>query len=389
MNSPTTRDCDWDNDNIGPLPFNHSTSSNKAVLGIGCSSSPDKSVSNTSYSPRSPLSGGSQVPPPSLASPNVARVGSTAVETPKDKVDDDAYGAWWFLASISESWDTLQSNSGKSKSGEQTTKISQLEMPSHATIQEEQEGLPSQSEGIEVDAQSAQFKGMEANAQYSKTDNAINETTSWKHSDASPPRDLSQQTKPQHPQQQRPRKNQIGGIYTLKEQRIRKKWLADDSLSGTLKYDQRHPNESVTSPYHYIPPQHASIPINTRSNSTWDENMARRKQSEDQSIEWTPQDSSYGAAVQAFGWVPKRIRKLLEVVFVVLMMALLIFVVVKTGIKLKSSGSGGGEDNYFEDDDHYEAFNDSSEGSESNDASESNDGSDESNDSADRMRHYI
>ncbi len=77
----------------------------------------------------------------------------------------------------------------------------------------------------------------------------------------------------------------------------------------------------------------------------WDMTMAAdfdRKRKKSVSIEWTPPDSSYGAAVPACGWIPKRARKFLEVVFFVLSVALLIFVLVKAGLELRSSGSGSG-----------------------------------------------
>ena len=141
----------------------------------------------------------------------------------------------------------------------------------------------------------------------------------------------------------------------------------------------------MSAPYYYIPPHHASIAPNASSNPEWDITRVRKKRLAS-TVEWTPQDSSHGAAVPALGWVPKRIRKLLEIILVLILMTLLIIVVVKTGIKLKSSGSGRGGDIYFDDDDHYVAFNgdygdeDShSEDNPSNDGSGSNDGS-ESND---------
>merc|ERR1712029_1232733 len=180
-------------------------------------------------------------------------------------------------------------------------------------------------------------------------------------------------------QQHNTAKQQAGGDYTLKEQRKRKEWLAKDALGGTLNYDQHISQSSSTSPYYLVPPQHPSLPLRNGSGTNWDKNLLTTARSED-NVEWTPQDSSYGAAVPAFGWVPKRILKLFEGFFVVIVLALLIFVVVKTGIKIKSSGSGGGEDiSYFDDDDHYIAFNDDggkddpSQGSSSNDGSGSND----------------
>ncbi|KAL9183710.1 hypothetical protein ACHAXT_004566 [Thalassiosira profunda] len=158
-----------------------------------------------------------------------------------------------------------------------------------------------------------------------------------------------------------------GGNYTAKEQRIRKDWLASDALGGTLIYDRKQPvsdASTASSPYYYVPAQHASIPPTSRKSPDG---------KSEENIQWTPQDSSYGAAVPAFGWIPKHARKILEGVLVVLIMTMLIFVVVKVGIALKSSGSGEGEDTYFADDDHYIAFNDDgagSSGSESNDSSQ-------------------
>jgi hypothetical protein len=101
-----------------------------------------------------------------------------------------------------------------------------------------------------------------------------------------------------------------------------------------------------------------------------DMEMADGYTSEDH-IEWTPQDSSYGAAVPACGWVPKRIRKLFEGIMFLIIVALLIFVIVKTGMHLKSSGSWE-ENRYFSDDDHYVA-NDGDMDRQSNDQRGSND----------------
>mmetsp|Transcript_15658 Transcript_15658/g.32715 ORF Transcript_15658/g.32715 Transcript_15658/m.32715 type:complete len:519 (-) Transcript_15658:84-1640(-) len=151
-------------------------------------------------------------------------------------------------------------------------------------------------------------------------------------------------------------KSDSGGDYTLKEQNLRRKWLSRAALGGTINYDQNVNIEiscdsSTVAPYQYIPDQQNSF------NADWDMTMTNEKTSQKPVVEWTPQDSSYGAAFPAFGWIPKRIRKLIESVFYVVVMSLLIYAVVKTGIMLnsgnKNSGSGSEESDFWDDDDHY------------------------------------
>ena len=202
---------------------------------------------------------------------------------------------------------------------------------------------------------------------------------------------------PSQPKSNVQNKQIVGGEYTTKEQRIRNEWIAkNDALGGKYDTETGTPDEDShsTAPYHYIPPklEPAIVPATPQSTNTsdWDFNMIanrarswRSRSTSEGQIEWTPQDSSYGAAVPAFGCIPKRIRKLLEGVFVVIILALLIFIVVKVGIMLKSSSSSGEQDISFDDDDHYEAFSESNDNhSESND----NGSNDESNDhDADRI----
>ncbi|KAL7537312.1 hypothetical protein ACHAWF_005726 [Thalassiosira exigua] len=194
------------------------------------------------------------------------------------------------------------------------------------------------------------------------------ELPTLRHSGSLPSRQLvAKQTQHYHQQSQA---KPLGGKYTLKEQKNRDDWLAKDALGGTLNYDQNVSGTSLTSPYYRLT-ENGTIPPKKRPSP---HNLLKVTKSEDH-VEWTPQDSSYGAAFGCAGWVPKRIRKLFEVIFVVLIMALLIFVVVKTGIKLKSSGSGGGEDIILDDDDHYLAFNDDGGGSDHSGSGDSQDGS--------------
>ena len=105
---------------------------------------------------------------------------------------------------------------------------------------------------------------------------------------------------------------------------------------------------TARSGYYFVPPdQAASLSLS---------HLMIGSRSIDEKVDWTPQDSSYGAAVSAFGWLPKRIRKIIEGFFVIFIMTLLIYIAVKTGIKLKSSGNGNGEDTIMNDDDYYIAF---------------------------------
>jgi len=364
-------------DDIGDCKLIPSASSDNAVMAYGrsCSASPSSSTgalfnrADSLLSPQSnqrrtlsPTQTASASPRSTL--PQRHRGDSSALETPKDKIDDDSYGAdaWWFLASISESFDTFHTSiSGRRNSTQQH------QMQTEATNKS-----PRYSYQTNRNADPLR----DSDRPYEKN-KGLYEIPSLSHSDVSSSENLPPQGQRQH--------QRVGGDYTLKEQQKRKEWLSKDALGGNIDYDQ-----TESSPYHFIPHLHASITPNSDPNHSWDRNRTRSKRSED-GIEWTPQDSSYGAAVPAFGWVPKRIRKLLEVIFVVLITALLIAVVVKTGIKLKSSGSGGGDELFFEDDDHYLAFNDDynggkqanhsensgsndNYGSDSNDTNESNDG---------------
>ncbi|KAL7464488.1 hypothetical protein ACHAXS_004828 [Conticribra weissflogii] len=161
---------------------------------------------------------------------------------------------------------------------------------------------------------------------------------------------------PGHSRQFNATKSGSGGDYTLKEQKLRRKWLSRTALGGTINYDQNIAidiscDSSTVAPYRYIPDKLNSF------NADWDTSMANEETARNPVVEWTPQDSSYGAAFPAFGWIPKRIRKLIESVFYVVVMSLLLYAVVKTGILLnsgnKNSGSGNEESDFWDDDDHY------------------------------------
>lgn len=67
--------------------------------------------------------------------------------------------------------------------------------------------------------------------------------------------------------------------------------------------------------------------------------------------EWTPHDSSYGAAFPLCGWIPKRIRRLIEATMIGIVVFMLVYLVVTTSIKIsgihdKSSSHNSGKTSY-------------------------------------------
>ena len=48
--------------------------------------------------------------------------------------------------------------------------------------------------------------------------------------------------------------------------------------------------------------------------------------------EWTPPDSSYGAAIPVAGWIPKHIRRLIEFSVSALFVMLVVYIVITTSI---------------------------------------------------------
>jgi hypothetical protein len=76
--------------------------------------------------------------------------------------------------------------------------------------------------------------------------------------------------------------------------------------------------------------------------------------------EWTPPDSSYGAALPVFGWIPKNTRRYIEYTIYVFMVLGLIYMLVMLAIRI----SDGGQDDIAEDnglglnDDRYIEYSD-------------------------------
>ena len=81
----------------------------------------------------------------------------------------------------------------------------------------------------------------------------------------------------------------------------------------------------------------------------------------DDTEEWTPDDSAYGAACPVFGWIPKQMRKIIEATFIFVLVLIFVVVVISASIKMSndkngnktgkwnSSGSGGGRKWYTDD----------------------------------------
>ena len=140
-----------------------------------------------------------------------------------------------------------------------------------------------------------------------------------------------------------PQMSSAASNYIQKEKILRKKAFNRASLGGSVRFDRTFSDESSTTlPYRYAG---AGVGLS-------------KQQDEDIPIDWTPADSSYGAALSAFGCLPKPIRKLAEAVFVILAIATLVYVVMKIGAEISiythSSASTRG-DLDLDDDDHYEA----------------------------------
>ena len=381
---PPTTPIDYDDDKT--IDINESSSSNDAVM------HQNSDVLN-SYSPtRTTLPTQQQNNRPRLPSSNSNNI---AIETDKDDVDDGAYSQWNFLASISESFDTTVLPSPQPGNNNQINITPTKKRSSRSRYKKQGSSsggslsVSPHKNGIEVKVSKSGDSDCPMHGN-NDTDSKMYELPSWNKSSTdtashSPTRSHTHNTST--PMKSSTPKS--GREYIEKEQRIRNKWIAkmNDALGGTVKFDnERNDDEESLSTmgYQYVPPKMPMIlPTHSRT-SDWDmksmlSNISRKTRSTSEGqIQWTPQDSSYGAAVPAFGFIPKRIRKLLEGVIFVILVCLLLFVVVKVGIMLKnSSSSSGGQDIEFDDDDHYIA----------NDGEESGDSNDESNDQdQDRFR---
>lgn len=183
---------------------------------------------------------------------------NSAVETSKDKIDEENYGAWWFLTSQSFSFDRF--------------KHPKLEKEADTTMHDNDNAVSP----VTID------DGIELKSQF------VNDVTPRVHSinnesrrNSSPSilRNLSMQAYP--PQSPAP-KSEIGA-YILKEQQVRKEWLKNVNAATTVleKHDHSDVSSQATSntPYHFMSSNQSSS------------DLVYKNTSED-NIEWTPQDSS-------------------------------------------------------------------------------------------------
>lgn len=118
--------------------------------------------------------------------------------------------------------------------------------------------------------------------------------------------------------------------YILKEQMNRQKMMERD-------------NNKVVNPLEMGYPQSGLPSLSIQSSGTM---------TEFREDEWTPQDSSYGAAFPCCGWIPKRIRQAIERVLIALVGLLIIYTVVSIAILLtgdhKSQKSNASDYNYMD-----------------------------------------
>jgi hypothetical protein len=85
-------------------------------------------------------------------------------------------------------------------------------------------------------------------------------------------------------------------------------------------------NCSVRLPAH--PPSSAPIPWHTHDDDD-DETLRDFRESD-----WTPPDSSYGAAIPVAGWIPKPIRRMIESTLIVLGTVGLVYLIITTSIRI-------------------------------------------------------
>lgn len=109
--------------------------------------------------------------------------------------------------------------------------------------------------------------------------------------------------------------------------------------------------------YHWLANGNNVLPVNTNKvfrNRSWistsSKGSSQRRRhphsaSDEDSLadfdetEWTPQDSSYGAAIPICGWIPKRLRQFIEATLIVFGVFALVYLVVTTSIALSEHKS--------------------------------------------------
>ena len=331
------------------------------------------------------------------------RRNNSAMETSLDKIDDYSYGAWWFLSSNSESFGNTPNrkqlhqpsppptppplpgiDENENRMNNMMLRAEDVTITTNATMSNYEEDM--QSDGWMEQKISSTTASASAT-----TNNTITGgpgavlPMAAENDDQRKIMTFDPSCQPTHHSRNQPppptshgmpmadkaklnatlsiasppQTQVMGEVYSVEKQRHRiqnnsrtlnnNDFSASFGAGSTLDGSDCTAGTYVPPPYNY---QAATLPVsfsigNNADEDDWDMAMAakfdrrryRLRRHHVASIEWTPPDSSYGAAIPACGWIPKRVRKSLEVVFFVLSVALLIFVLVKAGLELRSSGS--------------------------------------------------
>jgi hypothetical protein len=291
-----------------------------------------------------------------------------ALETTNDRIDEDMLSAWWFLGSRSDESLDFTDSKKKSDLASSNPNTDDEELPAHhaenSTIRVTSIGSRKHSNTDSVStwmlrsSSSERTHSLRVKGANSSSSSNVIEMSQVPPTTAQKAGFLKKVSSFISNKQPQPK----GGDYTRKELLKRNEWIV--GLGGTVNYDQPYGGDcnSVAS-YQLYPIQKDNLQINTalstqedpNKSPDWDPSMLP-KQKPPTFEDWTPQDSSYGAAVPACGWVPKRIRKLIEIIFFLAVTALIIFLVVKIGIKLTGNehkSSSGTDLDLWNDDDHY------------------------------------
>ena len=302
-----------------------------------------------------------------------------ALATTNDKIDKDKLSAWWFLGSRSD--ESMECSPESINRVDLEPQIAVCDANSGARYSDDgQKNVMNRSPSVMSKPRRAGsistwiFRSFSPEKTHSLRVKGANSSSSGNVEilQMSPKSNLLSDNKELHGVVKKVRsfvssQHPKGGNYTRKEAEKRKEWLV--GLGGTVNYDQPYGRdcESVAS-YQLYPNQEDNLQINTslsiredcNKSPDWDPSMLP-KQKTPMFTDWTPQDSSYGAAVAACGWIPKRIRKLIEMIFFLVVSALIIFLVVKLGIQLTTGhehkSSSGTDIDLWNDDDHYIANN--------------------------------
>jgi hypothetical protein len=330
-----------------------------------------------------------------------------ALETTNDRIDEDALSNlsnWWFLGS--KSTESVEDESVQRKT-HLTANVNKQEIQSDIVTQQLRldESTSDSSKRLGSRAASWILRSFSSSekthslrvksTQSSGSSNLVVEMAEKKPSTFAPQinpslsRSYGKQSKPQISAlktRQPIYQPQRGGDFTIKEQHCRREWLM--AMGGTVNYDQPAEGDSgdasSVASYQFVPHQTDTLQIinsacsmynDPNKSPDWDPSMRPKRRHFFN--DWTPQDSSYGAALPAFGCIPKRIRKLIEIAFVLVITAMLIYFVIKLGILLIGSDhSASTKDlDFLNDDDHYIA-NSNNNGNQDSADGRSNDGPD-------------